>query len=200
MGTFAVAYMSFFDNELIIEVVTAETPEEALWRHSKLQDPCWEEATAEDDLDAMKECLWNTDILVNVIEINEKTQRGAWSIEAALALADSFSEACETGQAIPGWALALRALADRVRLAIQVASMNSLELALFNAAVANEAYAPGQIVAMLLPMTSIRDGEVWVDFADYPGTPDEVVKRMREGDAYLCLFLSHVVPGVGHVE
>ena len=83
------------------------------------------------------------------------------------------------------------------------ASMNKcpqLEQALFDAAVANEAFPPYQIVAMLLPVTSIRDREVWVDFADYPGTPNEVVKRMREGNAYPCLFLTHVVSGVGHVE
>ncbi len=43
-------------------------------------------------------------------------QRGAWSVEAALALADSFSAECRASEEIPGWALALRALAGRVRL------------------------------------------------------------------------------------
>jgi hypothetical protein len=44
-------------------------------------------------------------------------QKGAWSAGLALALADSFSDACREGEAIPGWALALRALASRVNLA-----------------------------------------------------------------------------------
>jgi len=55
-----------------------------------------------------------------MVESAELKQRGAWSVEAALALADSFSEACRKGEAIPGWALALRALACRVRLSQQV--------------------------------------------------------------------------------
>lgn len=56
-----------------------------------------------------------------VVESAEIKQRGAWSVEAALALADSFSVACKAGEEIPGWGLALRALAGRVRLAQQVA-------------------------------------------------------------------------------
>lgn len=46
----------------------------------------------------------------------EKKQRGAWSVETALALADHFSEDCWKGKEIPGWALALRALASQARL------------------------------------------------------------------------------------
>jgi hypothetical protein len=56
---------------------------------------------------------------MNTLELQAEAlreQKGAWSAGLALALADSFSDACREGEVIPGWALALRALASRVNL------------------------------------------------------------------------------------
>ena len=46
----------------------------------------------------------------------ESLERGAYTVQRALDLADSFSEECRAGKEIPAWALALRALACRVRM------------------------------------------------------------------------------------
>ena len=69
MTRFAVAYMNLFDNDLTIEEVTAETPEEAIWKHTKLQDPCWEEQfkDIENDLEVIREELFSTDVLAAVL-------------------------------------------------------------------------------------------------------------------------------------
>jgi hypothetical protein len=69
MKTFVVAHTNFFDNDLTQEIVTADTPEEAIWKHSKLLDPCWEHLDAGDNVEDIEEYLFNSDILASVIEI-----------------------------------------------------------------------------------------------------------------------------------
>ena len=69
MKTFVVAYSNFFDNDLTLEIVTADTPEEAIWKHSKLQDPCWLPEDIDDEVEVIKEYLFNCDVLAAVIEI-----------------------------------------------------------------------------------------------------------------------------------
>lgn len=69
MKTFVVAYMSFFDNDLTQEIVTADTPQEAIWKHSKLQDPCWDPTEAGKDVETIKEYLFGCDVLAAVIEV-----------------------------------------------------------------------------------------------------------------------------------
>ena len=69
MKTFVVAYMNFFDNDLTQEVVTADTPEQAFWKHSKLQDSGWESRDAGNSVEEIREYLFGCDILSAVIEI-----------------------------------------------------------------------------------------------------------------------------------
>lgn len=70
MKTFVVAYMNFFDNDLIQEIVTADTPEEAIWKHSKLLDPCWKPSEVGDNVEDMVQYLFDCDTLASVIEIS----------------------------------------------------------------------------------------------------------------------------------
>lgn len=53
------------------------------------------------------------------IDFWQEPIRGAVSVRRALNLADSFTEACAAGEPVPSWALALRALARRVRIQAQ---------------------------------------------------------------------------------
>ncbi len=69
MKTFVVAYVSLFDNDLTQEIVTADTPEEAIWKHSKFADPCWEPSEAGDKLEDIEGYLFDCDILATVTEI-----------------------------------------------------------------------------------------------------------------------------------
>ena len=54
--------------------------------------------------------------LQSLIDVWERKAWGACGVDAALKLADSFTEACRDGEPIPQWALALRAMAARIRL------------------------------------------------------------------------------------
>ena len=45
-----------------------------------------------------------------------RLERGSCAVNEALNLADSFTAACRASEPIPAWALALRALACRVRM------------------------------------------------------------------------------------
>ena len=94
---------------------------------------------------------------------------------------------------------------------------SSIDRALQDAAVGNEAYNTDHIVQLLRPMTKLapllgEDGtetghfDPVVDFPDhdekgvkvtFSGTPDEIVKRMREIGQHANLFKSNVVSGLG---
>ncbi len=87
-----------------------------------------------------------------------------------------------------------------------------------DAAVANDAYNPQQIIDLLKPLTKLKpkidentgreiDGfETVIDFPDRDDkgnmvitqrTPDETVKRMKELSDYANLFKVNVVSGIG---
>jgi len=69
MYTFVVAYTNAYDNDLTQEIVTADTQEEAIWKHSKLADPCWDREAAGESLDDIERHMFDCDVLVSVIEI-----------------------------------------------------------------------------------------------------------------------------------
>lgn len=94
---------------------------------------------------------------------------------------------------------------------------SSIDRALQDAAVANEAYSNDQIVRLLRPMTKLKpkldeagketdEFETVIDFPDVDEkgmavitqrTPVDTVKRMKEMSDYANLFKSNVVSGVG---
>lgn len=94
---------------------------------------------------------------------------------------------------------------------------SSIDRALQDAAVANEAYSNDQIVRLLRPMTKLKpkldeagketdEFETVIDFPDVDEkglavitqrTPVDTVKRMKEMRDYANLFKSNVVSGVG---
>ena len=94
---------------------------------------------------------------------------------------------------------------------------SSISRALQDAAVSNDAYNAGQVMGLLKPMTSLKpvvdetgketgQFRAVVDFPDhdekgdevtFSGTPDEIVKRMKDLGPYANLFNSNVVSGLG---
>lgn len=95
---------------------------------------------------------------------------------------------------------------------------SSIQRALQDAAVANDAYNPNQVVNLLRPLTKLRPKvdeatgketgafETVIDFPDRDEkgvevitqrTPEETVKRMKELTDYANLFKSNVVSGLG---
>jgi hypothetical protein len=95
---------------------------------------------------------------------------------------------------------------------------SSISRALQDAAVSNDAYNSDQVMRLLKPMTSLKpvvdettqketgQFRAVVDFPDhdetgaevtFSGTPDEIVKRMRDLKDYANLFKSNVVAGLG---
>lgn len=41
MKRYVVGYLNYFDNNMILEVVEADSPSDALWKHSKLKSDDW---------------------------------------------------------------------------------------------------------------------------------------------------------------
>jgi len=95
---------------------------------------------------------------------------------------------------------------------------SSISRALQDAAVSNDAYNSDQVMRLLQPMTSLKpvvdettgketgQFRTVVDFPDhdetgaevtFSGTPDDIVKRMRDLKDYANLFKSNVVAGLG---
>jgi hypothetical protein len=94
---------------------------------------------------------------------------------------------------------------------------SSIDRALQDAAVGNDAYNSEQVVQLLRPMTKLtpntdetgREIGGYKAVVDFPtrdekgetklmqGTPSEIVERMKETEEYANLFKSNVVPGVG---
>jgi len=69
---YAVGYVNFFDNELILEVVSANSLREAILSHSKLRvedDPHTDHwlDSAPDEIEEIKEYFFDADILVSAI-------------------------------------------------------------------------------------------------------------------------------------
>ena len=64
--TFVVGFISFFDNELFLEKVTAKSFDEAISKHSKIGDDWFSLGMP---LNEIKEEFHNQDAMVEVIEI-----------------------------------------------------------------------------------------------------------------------------------
>lgn len=71
MKKFAVGYIDFFDNNLIIEIVEAEDWYNALKEHSKIkkfsEDECY---LPSDSLEVAKNVAFNMDMMIDVVEIS----------------------------------------------------------------------------------------------------------------------------------
>lgn len=70
MRKFAVGYISFFDNELIIEIVCASDWKEAIFNHSKMKNIKWGEYFYEADLEEFKRRCFDLDMMIDVVFIN----------------------------------------------------------------------------------------------------------------------------------
>lgn len=70
MKKFAVGYIDFYDNELIIEIIEAEDWYAALSSHTKLksmnEDECY---LPSDSLETAKDIAFNSDFMIDVVEI-----------------------------------------------------------------------------------------------------------------------------------
>jgi len=68
---FAVGYMNFMENDLKIEVISADSVKEAILKHSWLQDKDVHEWIngMPDSLEEMKEEFFNGDAAVDVVEV-----------------------------------------------------------------------------------------------------------------------------------
>ncbi len=72
MTNFVVAYMNFFDNNLVLEHVEADTRTEAIWKHSSLQGEHWEACKHRTDGmsdDEVGEFFFDCDTMVGAIAI-----------------------------------------------------------------------------------------------------------------------------------
>lgn len=94
---------------------------------------------------------------------------------------------------------------------------SSIQRSLQDAAVSHDAYNPAQVTGLLRSMTSLKpvvddagketgQFRTVVDFPDhdekgeevtFSGTPDEIVKRMKDLDDFANLFKANVVAGLG---
>ena len=68
MKKFAVAYLSYTDNVLSIEVVEAEDWQRAIIKHSRLGDIGPEDIA--DNLEQVKEDFFNWDAAIDVVELS----------------------------------------------------------------------------------------------------------------------------------
>jgi hypothetical protein len=71
MKRFVVAYVDFFDHHMTLEVVEAETEQDARWMHSKTKSG-WEPNREETDAmnhDDFQGWCFNSDFLVSVVEV-----------------------------------------------------------------------------------------------------------------------------------
>lgn len=64
--TYAVGYINFFDNDLIIEIISAPNWYEALHKHSKMQGERW---ISNYSLEEAKIEAFNADMMIDVKEI-----------------------------------------------------------------------------------------------------------------------------------
>jgi len=73
MRQFAVGYINFYDNELTVEIVEADTEQEARWKHSKNDPTGWGDISGTDLMDRkeFKEWCFDCDMMVDVIEISQ---------------------------------------------------------------------------------------------------------------------------------
>ncbi len=73
MKNYVVGYINFFDNELILEEISASSPSEAFWKHSKLQYDGWDEnqeSTKGMDAEELQAWSFDFDMVVSVLELS----------------------------------------------------------------------------------------------------------------------------------
>lgn len=61
---YVVGYLDFFDNEMLLEQIQADSPEDAVAKHSKLS-----KSFLPAKLEEMQEHLFNSDTVIDVLEI-----------------------------------------------------------------------------------------------------------------------------------
>ena len=71
MRIFAVAMMSFHENQLLVERIEASTPQEAVADHTKLKstDGDYRNSILSKTIDEIKDELFNSDMVMDVLEI-----------------------------------------------------------------------------------------------------------------------------------
>ena len=71
MKKFAVGFLSFFENDLIVEVVEADNWRDAIFKHTSLISDDMEEWIADmpEGLEEIKEAMFNGEIAIDVKEI-----------------------------------------------------------------------------------------------------------------------------------
>jgi hypothetical protein len=72
MKRYVVGYLNCFDNDLILEVVEADSPAAAFWSHSKLQGDDWgpnQEITKGMSPEELQDWAFDFDMSVAVLEI-----------------------------------------------------------------------------------------------------------------------------------
>ena len=70
MNKFAVGYINFFDNNLIVEIVEADNWFDAIWQHSKMllgDDEPWLPSMSLEDT---KIEAFNADMMIDVIKLD----------------------------------------------------------------------------------------------------------------------------------
>ncbi len=70
---YVVGHISFFDNDLILELVDAKDEHEAFWKHSKLQDACWDDCVRDTlgmNSEELQAWSFGLDMLVSVLELS----------------------------------------------------------------------------------------------------------------------------------
>lgn len=67
MRRFAVGYFSAFDGELTVEIVEADSIQEAIGKHPRIKSEDWNQLP--EDLEEIKDYFFNADAGIDVVEI-----------------------------------------------------------------------------------------------------------------------------------
>lgn len=73
MRRFVVGYINCSDNNLVLEEVSANSPHEAFWKHSKLQDDWWGDSvnvTKGMNSEELQDWSFDFDMSVSVLELS----------------------------------------------------------------------------------------------------------------------------------
>lgn len=67
---FAVGVISFFDNELIIQIIESSTWQDALLKHSRIDSELWNYLLDDgESLEDVKRQAFNSNMMIDVVEI-----------------------------------------------------------------------------------------------------------------------------------
>ena len=73
MKRYVVGYLNCFDNNLVLEEISADSPHDALWKHSKLQDDNWGDCVNDTkgmDSEELQDWGFDFDMSVSVLEVS----------------------------------------------------------------------------------------------------------------------------------